>query len=511
MTQISPTLPGATDLPAAGADEAIQTGNLPSGSSEADTAVLDHPSDGTDPMARFSKYDLHPAVQQFAYPTTPNAGNDAHMLLAHNNPQPAAGSPTQLFGGQQVPGGSQVQLVASPPPADPARPIDLQRMEKLNQAVQRYVNNPKSKLTDEEVRNTKEAFKNATDALRARDYKAASEAFAELGFPLATHGDDADAAFVTSRILGTPLDKKGEVQLLLGSRAVRAVSDLDGFAANARMIDRMQSVDATLTPPVGVSNPPTEAQTMKFMRDFARPSTGKPPSAEDVMQAASDVTNGTIVHYSSAGAKDPVYDLNPDLHSYYRDSSGEVHEFDSLADGLAAKKAGDPPIARGEKVTEMRTRIPDEWSDIMSKGTRSGRHIGDCESKLYLQTRLLTEAGFTSIGSVDARPDDGSIGHMFGVFKAPDGSIWVTSNENFEEVQGTGPKGAVTQADLDSKIRDLTTEVWHGRDASRFTFHSAATQNQSGAHAATDSIRRASEMSMMKRSDSLIPPPKTNP
>ena len=107
-----------------------------------------------------------------------------------------------------------------------------------------------------------------------------SEAFAELGFPLATHGDDADAAFVTSRILGTPLDKKGEVQLLLGSRAVRAVSDLDGFAANARMIDRMQSVDATLTPPVGVSNPPTEAQTMKFMRDFAQAlDKARPPSA----------------------------------------------------------------------------------------------------------------------------------------------------------------------------------------------------------------------------------------
>ena len=182
-----------------------------------------------------------------------------------------------------------------------------------------------------------------------------------------------------------------------------------------------------------------------------------------------------------------------------------MHEFDSLADGLAAKKAGDPPIAPGTKVTEMRTRIPDEWSDIMFKGTRSGRHIGDCESKLYLQTRLLTEAGFTSIGSVDVRPPDGRIGHMYGVFKAPDGSTWVTSNENFHEVQGTGPKGTVTQADLDSKMRDLTTEVYHGRDTSRYTFHSAATQNQSGAHADTDSIRRAAELSMMKRQRQLDP------
>ena len=149
-------------------------------------------------------------------------------------------------------------------------------MEKLNQTVQRFVNNARTKVSDEELSATKQAFQDATDALRAKDFKAANEAFAKLGFPLATHGDDADAAFMTSRILGTPLDEDGELQLLLGSSAVRAVSDLDGFAANALMIDRMSSLDATLPTPVGVSNPPTEAQTMKFMRDFANPATGKP-------------------------------------------------------------------------------------------------------------------------------------------------------------------------------------------------------------------------------------------
>ena len=34
------------------------------------------------------------------------------------------------------------------------------------------------------------------------------------GFPLATHGEDADAAFVTSRMLGTPLEQKGSAALL---------------------------------------------------------------------------------------------------------------------------------------------------------------------------------------------------------------------------------------------------------------------------------------------------------
>ena len=63
---------------------------------------------------------------------------------------------------------------------------------------------------------------------------------------------------------------------------------------------------------------------------------------------------------------------------------------------------------------------------------RAGRYIGDCESKVYMQTRLLTAAGFKSVGSVDVQ-HGGGIGHMLGVFKAPDGTTWVTSNEDFRQ------------------------------------------------------------------------------
>ena len=115
------------------------------------------------------------------------------------------------------------------------------------------------------------------------------------------------------------------------------------------------------------------------------------------MQAASDVTNGTIVHYSSAGSQGSRLRLRtPTCTPIYRDPVGEVHEFDSLADGLAAKKAGDPPIARGDEGHgDAHAQYLTSGATSLSKGTRSGRHIGDCESKLYLQTRLLTEAGFT--------------------------------------------------------------------------------------------------------------------
>ena len=107
---------------------------------------------------------------------------------------------------------------------------------------------------------------------------------------------------------------------------------------------------------------------------------------------------------------------------------------------------------------------------------RAGRYIGDCESKVYMQTRLLTAAGFTSLGSVDVQ-HGGGIGHMLGVFKAPDGTTWVTSNEDFRQVSPSNAKAGVTQADLDATVKQMTGEVYHTQDLRGFRFSSAATAN----------------------------------
>src|SRR4029077_4334425 len=78
----------------------------------------------------------------------------------------------------------------------------------------------------------------------------------------------------------------------------------------------------------------------------------------------------------------------------------------------------------------------------------------------YLQTRLLTEAGFTSVGIVDVQRAGGHPGHMFGVFKASDGTVWVTSNQDFKQVTASDPKKGVTQADLDTTLRTMTAGVY---------------------------------------------------
>jgi hypothetical protein len=127
-----------------------------------------------------------------------------------------------------------------------------------------------------------------------------------------------------------------------------------------------------------------------------------------------------------------------------------------------------------------------------------------------MQTRLLTAAGFTSLGSVDVQ--GGRIGHMLGVFKAPDGTTWVTSNQDFRQVSPSDAKVGVTQADLDATVRQVTGEVYHTQDLRGYRFSSAATANlPTTGDPAVDSIRHSTEMGMMRRTEALIPPPPPPP
>jgi len=160
----------------------------------------------------------------------------------------------------------------------------------------------------------------------------------------------------------------------------------------------------------------------------------------------------------------------------------------------------------------MIARSPDQWSDVTSQGApRAGRYIGDCESKVYTQTRLLTAAGFKSLGTVDVQHQGGT-GHMFGVFKAPDGTTWVTSNEGFRQVSPSNAKVGVTQADLDATLQKMTGELYHTQNLKGFRFSSAATANlPKPGDPAVDSIRRSTELGMMGKSEALIVPPPAPP
>ncbi len=450
--------------------------------------------------------------------TTSSNSSPQSQGTSNSNPIILAGRPpinlAHPMGKQGVPlyqsqgaGSTTAQQAAAP--AKPGKPIDVAQMEALNRRVQSF-NVARSPVDHQQLQEAQKHFQDATDALKAGDYKKAEAELRTLGFPLSAPGGQISKATATSAILlGTPVQAQrgGGWQMApvsWGARGNQALNDVNGFAANAKMINRLASA------PGGVSNPPTEAQVTQYMRDLTNPPKGKAqPTSQQVMQAASDITGGMIMHYSSAGRQDP--NANPSPHAFYKDRAGKVHEFGSVADAQKAAKAArasKSPDAPASGITRLNARSPDQWSDVTSQGApHAGRYIGDCESKVYMQTRLLTAAGFTSLGSVDVQHGSG-IGHMLGVFKAPDGTTWVTSNEDFRQVSPSNAKVGVTQADLDATLKTMTGEVYHTQNLSGFKLSSAATANlPTTGDPAVDSIRHSTEMGMMRRTEVLIPPP----
>lgn len=475
----------------------------------ADTAI--DSTGGEHPLAKLGLGGLHPS----ALP------DDVTRLLAPfqppmTGPRPTAGPVLYDTQGPGSQGGPQLAA-----PAKPGAPMDLQQMEKLNAAAQSYdvrkAPGNDEKLRDD-LRDAKRHFNAAFDALKAGDYKQAANQFRYLGFPLPlrpsefglTPQQGTTALLLGARVVtGANGGFKLDGGLRWGANGFQPLNDLNSFAANAFMLERIGSAAG------GVSNPPTEAQVTQYMRDYVHPPKGTAvPTTQEILKAASDITGGMIIHYSSAGKSDPVYGDNPNRRFYYKDAGGQPHDFGSQADALKAAQEGKPPIGKGEKVTPLIARSPDEWSDVASPGSRSGRYVGDCESKVFVQTRLLAAAGFTSLGSVDVQHGNSS-GHMFGVFKAPDGTIWVTSNEEFKQVlPAKADNGVVTQAQLDHTLRLMTAELYHVEpnfkgdlDLSDFTFAAAATANLHGTGAQpTDSIRRSTELNQMGATEVLIAP-----
>lgn len=456
--------------------------------------------------------------------TASSSGSPQSKTTSNSNPIILAGRPPINLaptGRQGVPlyqsqGAGSTSAPPTAAPAKPGKPIDVAQMEAMNRRVQSF-NVARSPVDHQQLQDAQKHFQDATDALKAGDYKKAEAELGKLGFPLPAGGGQLSTAAQTSAILlgSTPVhaDRGGGWHtdpVRWGARGNQALNDMNGFAANAKMINRLASA------PGGVSNPPTEAQVTQYMRDMANPPKGKPqPTSQQVMQAASDITGGMIMHYSSAGRQDPVYDANPNQHAFYKDRAGKVHEFGSVADAqkaATAARASRSPDAPAGRITQLNARSPDQWSDVTSQGTpRAGRYIGDCESKVYMQTRLLTSAGFKSVGSVDVQ-HAGGIGHMFGVFKAPDGTTWVTSNEDFRQVNPSNAKSGVTQADLDATVKQMTGELYHTQDLRGFRFSSAATANlPSTGDPAVNSIRHSTELGMMRQTEVLIPPPPPPP
>ena len=275
-------------------------------------------------------------------------------------------------------GSTTAQQAATP--AKPGKPIDVAQMEALNGRVQSF-NVARSPVDHQQLQDAQQHFQDATDALKAGDYKKAEAELRTLGFPLPAAGGQLSTAAQTSAILlgSTPVhaDRGGGWQtdsVRWGARGNQALNDMNGFAANAKMINRLASA------PGGVSNPPTETQVTQYMHDLTNPPKGKTqPTSQQVMQAASDITGGMIMHYSSAGRQDPVYNANPSPHAFYKDRAGKIHEFGSVADAqkaAAAARAHKSPDAPAGRITSDDRALarPVERRDVARRAARGPLH-----------------------------------------------------------------------------------------------------------------------------------------
>src|SRR5262249_56107678 len=84
--------------------------------------------------------------------------------------------------------------------AKPGKPIDVAQMEALNRRVQNF-NVKGSPVDHQQLKDAQKHFQDATDALKAGDYKKAEAELRTLGFPLPAAGGQLNTPPHTSAIL----------------------------------------------------------------------------------------------------------------------------------------------------------------------------------------------------------------------------------------------------------------------------------------------------------------------
>src|SRR5262249_55979472 len=103
-----------------------------------------------------------------------------------------AGSNAQVAGSNA---GQQVATLAKP-----GKPLDVAQMEALNRRVQGF-NVKGSPVDHQQLKDAQKHFQDATDALKAGDYKKAEGELRALGFPLPAAGGQMSKSAATSAIL----------------------------------------------------------------------------------------------------------------------------------------------------------------------------------------------------------------------------------------------------------------------------------------------------------------------
>ncbi len=332
-------------------------------------------------------------------------------------------------------------------------------------------------ITEAQATAIKNDISAALTALRNGDDQTARAAFARLGLPLPSPLPDgyqlSDQQRRTAIVLGAVTvryDHPNDLENTgfstsgwrIGAHGNQQLNVIQGLAQNAITMDEMAKLGVT---PAPLQNPPTEAQAMDYARRLQQKYPNDPGAR---MRAIGQFIEGTMVHYSSAGLnKDLSYDGATTRHFVMDRSTTPPTRRDFPNQASARDWARDHGLSPNA-ARSIRGSVPNEWADVDGHTRRSGqtevgdfggRHVADCETKQYVAFRMAEAAGLTAIGSIGVQ--GAGTGHAIGVVQAPNGQVFITSNEEITQVTGTGPNGAVTHADIMQASEDATRRVYH--------------------------------------------------
>src|SRR5262249_17083106 len=128
------------------------------------------------------------------------SSNSNPIILAGRPPINLAPTGNQGVRGYEWQGSGSTTAQQTAAPAKPGKPIDVAQMEALNRRVQSF-NVARSPVDHQQLQDAQKHFQDATDALKAGDYKKAEAELRTLGFPLPAAGGQTHTRRPTHRNL----------------------------------------------------------------------------------------------------------------------------------------------------------------------------------------------------------------------------------------------------------------------------------------------------------------------
>ena len=395
---------------------------------------------------------------------------------------------------RKTPGGTQTAQLKAPPPIAPGKPIDVQQMEALNKTVQNFnVKSGPDGVTAKELSDAQRHFQAATDALKAGDYKKAEQELSQLGFPLPAPGSGQSLkreAKITAALLGIT------GPIAWGKGGSQALNDVNGFAANAIMLNRMATAPAVCqTRRPKRRSPDTCAIWLTLPRALRRPRARpcKPPA-----------TSPTAPSCTTARPAKPIR-CTARTRSRVRSTRILRAGFTTSTRRKPLTKPRQPATRRSRPAARSTRCIPVRpTSGATSRRRARVRAATSATARARLFCRPPAHGSRLHVRghrgrAARRRPPWSHVRCVQGARRHSLGHV----QPGFQAGHCGGPKKGVTQADLDTTLRTMTAGVYGVRpskgvlDLHDFKFTAAATANLKSGSVAIDSIRRTSELNML--------------